>query len=145
LSPAWTCDFVANMGDFPVADMELTHILVVADLNRSRTWYEEVLGASLYREYGGDSVVLRFLGNWLLLVTGADPTEDKPNVSMAAPEGGNVVDHSFTIRVPDCRQAYEVLLVRGANFLTPPNQRGQETRCFFPDPDGHLFEISQVG
>ncbi|HUA44206.1 MAG TPA: VOC family protein [Solirubrobacteraceae bacterium] len=29
-----------------------------------------------------------------------------------------------------------VLLVR---------QRGQETRCFFRDPDGHLFEISQFG
>ena len=66
------------MSDFPTEGMQLTHILVVADINRSRAWYEDVLGADLYREYGGDSVVLQFLGNWLLLVTGAGPTDDKP-------------------------------------------------------------------
>ena len=80
-----------------------------------------------------------------MLVTGAGPTEDKPNVTMAAPQGNNVVDHSFAIRVPDCRQAYAALLARGVTFLTPPHQRGQEIRCFFRDPDGHLFEISQSG
>ena len=133
------------MNDFPTEGMELTHILVVGDVNRSRAWYEDILGASLYREYGGDSVVLQFLGTWLLLVTGAGPTEDKPNVTMAAPQDQKVVDHSFTIRVPDCRRAHEALLARGATFLTPPHQRGQEIRCFFRDPDGHLFEISQLG
>jgi len=51
--------------------MELTHILVVADVNRSLAWYEDILGASLYREYGGNSAVVQFLGNWLLLVSGA--------------------------------------------------------------------------
>jgi catechol 2,3-dioxygenase-like lactoylglutathione lyase family enzyme len=50
-----------------------------------------------------------------------------------------------TIRVPDCRAAYETLKRRGAEFLTPPVDHGRETRCFFRDPDGHLFEISQVG
>lgn len=33
---------------------------------------------------------------------------------------------------------------RGAEFLTPPYEWEHETRCFFRDPDGHLFEISQV-
>jgi catechol 2,3-dioxygenase-like lactoylglutathione lyase family enzyme len=125
--------------------MELTHILVVQDIHRARRWYETVLGASPYRDHGGDSAVFQFLGNWLLLVTGGGPTEDKPGVSMAAPGMPAVVDHSFTIRVPDCRAAYEELRERGAEFLTPPLDRGYETRCFFRDPDGHLFEISQVG
>lgn len=125
--------------------MELTHILVVEDLERARRWYEEVLAASRYREYGGDSAVLQFLGNWLLLVTGGPPTEEKPGLSMAAPENSAVVDHSFTIRVPDCREAYKTLLERGAEFLTPPREQGSEIRCFFRDPDGHLFEISQYG
>jgi catechol 2,3-dioxygenase-like lactoylglutathione lyase family enzyme len=128
---------------FPAEGMELTHILVVDDLQRARGWYENVLGARRYRDYGGDSAVLRFLDNWLLLVTGAGPTEDKPGLSMAAPGNPAVVGHSFTIRVPDCRGAYEDLLSRGAEFLTPPHERGSETRCFFRDPDGHLFEISQ--
>jgi catechol 2,3-dioxygenase-like lactoylglutathione lyase family enzyme len=51
----------------------------------------------------------------------------------------------MTIRVPDCRAAYETLRARGAVFLTPPHDRGHEVRRFFRDPDGHLFEISQAG
>ncbi|HET9555792.1 MAG TPA: VOC family protein, partial [Actinomycetota bacterium] len=45
--------------------MELTHILVVGDAGRSRDFYRDVLGAELYREYGGTSVVLRVFGTWL--------------------------------------------------------------------------------
>src|SRR5262249_37568889 len=51
-------------------DVAVTHILVVADPARSRDFWVNVLGAELYREYGGTSVVLRFAGTWLLLVTG---------------------------------------------------------------------------
>ncbi len=68
---------------FPTADMPLTHILVVSDVERSRAWYTEVLGAELYREYGGDSAVLSFNGAWLLLVNGAEPTDDKATVGLA--------------------------------------------------------------
>ncbi|MCA1737236.1 MAG: VOC family protein [Actinobacteria bacterium] len=32
---------------FPTAEMPLTHILVVSDVERSRRWYTEVLGADL--------------------------------------------------------------------------------------------------
>ncbi|HUG89075.1 MAG TPA: VOC family protein [Actinomycetota bacterium] len=120
----------------------LTTILVVSDLERSKAWYLDVLGAELYGEYGGTSVVLSFLGAWLLLVTGGGPTEDKPTVTFAAPMDPDRVDHAFTIRVADCHVAYEDLRGRGASFLTPPLERGSETRCFFRDPDGHLFEIS---
>ena len=48
------------------------------------------------------------------------------------------------LRVTDCHAAYEVLRSRGAEFLTPPLDRGGEIRCFFRDPDGHLLEISEV-
>lgn len=51
--------------------MELTHLLVVSDLTRSRAFYQEALGAELYREYGGTSAVLRFLGTWLRRRTSA--------------------------------------------------------------------------
>ncbi|MGB3097675.1 MAG: VOC family protein [Solirubrobacterales bacterium] len=129
---------------FPEPGMALTQILVVADIERSRDWYRDVLGAEIYREYGADSVVLSFLDAWLLLVTGSGPTDDKPGVSMAAPTDPREVSHSFTIRVPDCRASYEVLKGRGAEFLTPPYDRGEEIRCFFRDPDGNLFEISQA-
>jgi catechol 2,3-dioxygenase-like lactoylglutathione lyase family enzyme len=130
--------------DFPTQEMALTHLLVVGDLERSRAFYRDVLGAEVYREYGGTSVVLRFLGTWLLLVTGGEPTQDKPGVSFAAPVDPSTVSHSMTIRVPDCQAAYVTLRARGAQFLTPPVDYDWEVRAFFRDPDGHLLEVSQA-
>lgn len=129
---------------FPTDDMALTHILVVQDMARAKLFYKDVLGADVYREYGGDSCVLQFLGGWLLLVTGGGPTADKPNVVFNPPADPNHVSHSMTIRVADCQGAYTTLKERGAEFLTPPYSREGEIRCFFRDPDGHLLEISQA-
>jgi catechol 2,3-dioxygenase-like lactoylglutathione lyase family enzyme len=129
---------------FPTDGVEVTLLLVVADVDRSRDWYRDVLGASLQREYGGSSAVLQFQGTWLLLVTGGDPTHDKPTVAFAAPVDPDRVDHEVTLRVPDCRAAYETLVARGAQFLTPPVEYEHEIRAFFRDPDGHLLEISEV-
>jgi catechol 2,3-dioxygenase-like lactoylglutathione lyase family enzyme len=130
--------------EFPVPGVEMTQLLVVADLEKSKGFYRDVLGATLFREYGGTSAVLEFQGNWLLLVTGGGPTPDKPGVTFAPPSDPDRVSHQMTLRVPDCRAAYEVLEARGAEFLTPPVDRGGEIRCFFRDPDGHLLEISEV-
>ncbi len=132
------------MAAFPEPDAEITQILVVADAARSRAWYEDVLGAEVYRAYGS-SIVLRFHGTWLLLVTGGGPTPDKPDTTFAAPSDPGAVSHANTIRVRDCRAVYETLRGRGAEFLTPPVDHGAEVRAFFRDPDGHLFEISEVG
>ena len=127
---------------FPDADSELTHILVVADPARSRRWYEEVLGAEVNRAYD-TSVVLRFLGSWLLLVEGGEPTDDKPRVTLAPPADPDRRDNLFTIRVADCEATHAALVERGGEFLTAPVRNGAETRCFLRDPDGHLFELSE--
>ncbi len=129
---------------FPTDGVQLTQLLVVSDIDRARRFYRDVLGAELHREYGGTSLVFRFQGCWLLVVTGGPPTEDKPTVTFVPPEDPDRVTHQLTIRVPDCRAAYATLKRRGAEFLTPPVDRGGEIRCFFRDPDGHLLEISQV-
>ncbi len=129
---------------FPTDGVELTVLRVVTDVDRSRTWYRDVLGATDYREYGGTSAVMRFQGVWLLLVTGGGPTSDKPTVSFAPPADPDTVSHELTLRVPDCMAAYDILRGRGAEFLTPPVTQGPEIRAFFRDPDGHLLEISEV-
>jgi catechol 2,3-dioxygenase-like lactoylglutathione lyase family enzyme len=129
---------------FPTEDMEVTHLMVVGDIDRARTFYRDVLGAEVFREYGGTSVVLRFLGTWILLVTAGGPTADKPDVTFAPPGDPARVSHEITIRVPDCRRAYEVLRSRGAQFLTPPVEYEWEIRGFFRDPDDHLLEISEA-
>lgn len=131
-------------GNFPLPDMTMTDILVVDDLETAREFYRDVLGASLYGEYGGTSIVFNFNGAWLLVVTGGGPTSDKPDTVFAAPDNPDRVSHAITIRVKDCHQAYETLKERGAEFLTPPVNHSYEIRAFFRDPAGHLFEISQV-
>jgi catechol 2,3-dioxygenase-like lactoylglutathione lyase family enzyme len=128
---------------FPTDGVEVTVLRVVSKLDDSRHFYRDVLGADEVREYGGTSAVLKFAGTWLLLVTGGEPTADKPTITFAPPLSSDVVSHELTIRVPDCRAAYEVLKARGAEFLTPPVEYDWEVRCFFRDPDGHLLEISQ--
>jgi catechol 2,3-dioxygenase-like lactoylglutathione lyase family enzyme len=128
---------------FPPADLAVTHILVVSDLARSRAWYLDVLGATLYGEYGGTSVVLQLGTAWLLIVTAGGPTADKPTVTLEPPTDPDRRDNLFTMRVDDCQATYEELQGRGAVFLTSPVTNGAETRCFFRDPDGHLFEISE--
>lgn len=129
---------------FPVHGVEATLLLVVSDVARACDFYREILGASLFRQYGGDSAVLQFQGMWLLLVSGGGPTPGKPTVTFAVPADPDRVDHQLTLRVPDCRAAYDILTERGAVFLAPPVDRGGETRAFFRDPDGHLIEISEV-
>ena len=126
------------------ADVAVTTILVVTDASRSRDFWVDVLGAELYREYGGTSVVLKFLGTWVLLVTGGGPTADKPDVTFAAPADPARVSHAMTLRVANCQESYERLLARGATFLAPPHDWGAEIRCFLRDPDGHLVELSQA-
>ena len=129
---------------FPTPDMALTHILVVSNMEQSKKFYSEVLGAEIYREYGGTSCVLRFLENWFLLVTEGGPTDDKPTIHFKPADDQDNVSHAFTIRVRDCMASYETLKSRGAEFLTPPVDWGAEIRGFFRDPDGNLFEISQA-
>lgn len=132
-----------NKSETPFANSALTSILVVSDLDKAKAFYRDILGAEIYREYGGGSLVLQFLNNWILLVTQGEPTEDKPETQFLPPRDNKSVSHAFTIRVQNCRHSYEILKSRGAEFITPPLDRGAETRCFFFDPDGHLFEISE--
>ncbi len=122
----------------------VTHMLVVSDPTASRDWYLRVLDAELYGEYGGTSVVLQLLGTWLLLVSGGEPTPDKPTVTLLPPADPDRVSAQIIFRVDDCHGLYELLQSRGAEFLAPPEDRGGEIRAFFRDPDGHLFEISEL-
>jgi catechol 2,3-dioxygenase-like lactoylglutathione lyase family enzyme len=128
---------------FPDDATDLTRLLVVADLARSVAWYRDVLGAELVGEYGGTSAVFRFVGCWLLVVTGGEPTADKPTVTMAPPTEPDLASAELIAAVPDCRAAHAELVSRGAAFLADPIEYAWEIRAFFRDPDGHLFEISQ--
>ncbi len=130
---------------FPTKDMALSILLVISDLRKTRWFYEEVLGADFHREYGGHTLVFSFLGTWLILTTGGPPTEDKPDITFAPPTDLNTVSVAWSIKVADCLASFEILKARGAEFITPPVDRGgYEIRCFLRDPDGHLIELSET-
>jgi catechol 2,3-dioxygenase-like lactoylglutathione lyase family enzyme len=42
-----------STNDFPTADVELRHLLVVSDYARSLAFYRDVLGATVVREFPG--------------------------------------------------------------------------------------------
>jgi len=128
---------------FPRDATDLTRLLVVADLDRAVAWYRDVVGAEIVGTYGGTSAVVRLVGSWLLLVTGGEPTADKPSLTMAPPADPDLASAELIVAVPDCRAAHAELVARGAVFLAEPVEYPWEIRAFFRDPDGHLFEISQ--
>jgi catechol 2,3-dioxygenase-like lactoylglutathione lyase family enzyme len=49
----------------------------------------------------------------------------------------------MNLRVADIHARYAEWTARGAEFLTPPIDRGAEIRCYVRDPDGYLIEVGQ--
>jgi hypothetical protein len=74
-----------NPGDFPAPKVGfvITHVLVVADQDRSRDFYQSLLGGQVLLER--DPVIIKVANTWLTLVTGGGPTDDKPGVSLSRP------------------------------------------------------------
>jgi catechol 2,3-dioxygenase-like lactoylglutathione lyase family enzyme len=133
-----------NPDDFPVPKegFVITHVLVVADQDRSREFYRSLLGGQVLLER--DPVIIKVANTWLTLVTGGGPTDDKPGVSLATPPDPGRSSGFINVRVADIAQFYRESLAKGAEFLTEPKDHGQEIRAYLRDPDGHLIEVGQV-
>jgi catechol 2,3-dioxygenase-like lactoylglutathione lyase family enzyme len=119
----------------------VTHLLIVANQDRSRDFYSNVLGGQVIRER--DPAVVRLRNSWIVINSGGGPTDDKPEVIAAPPESSHVLTSSLNIRVADVWATYREWRSRGAEFLTEPKDHGQEIRCYIRDPDGHLLEVGQ--
>jgi catechol 2,3-dioxygenase-like lactoylglutathione lyase family enzyme len=120
----------------------VTHLLVVRDQDTSRQWYRDVLGAEVVNEH--DPLMLKFHNSWLILNVGGGPTDDKPEVTLEPPSDPSRTSAFLNLRVADIQQVYEEWSSRGAEFLTPPIDRGAEIRCYIRDPDGHLIEVGEA-
>lgn len=128
---------------FPAPDegFIVTHLLIVADPDRSRDFYHRVLGGVVIRER--NPAVVRLGNSWVIINSGGGPTDDKPDVIAAPPQSSHVLTSSLNIRVADVWATYQEWKARGAQFLTEPKDRGPEIRCYIRDPDGHLIEVGQ--
>lgn len=125
----------------PSEGFVVTHLLIVADQDRSREFYHRVMGAEIVRHR--DPVMLRVANSWLILNTGGGPTDDKPEVIAAPPQSAHVLTSALNIRVADVAAVYRDWQARGGEFLTEPKDHGREIRCYMKDPDGHLIEVGQ--
>jgi catechol 2,3-dioxygenase-like lactoylglutathione lyase family enzyme len=123
-------------------DMSLTVLMIVSSQDRSRDFYQHVLGAEIVRDR--DPVILRFHNGVIVLNVGGGPTSDKPAVTMAPPADRATVSMALNIRVADIQAVYHAWRTRGAEFLTPPQNRDGEIRCYLRDPDGYLIEVGQT-
>jgi lactoylglutathione lyase len=133
-----------NLDDFPAPKegFVITHVLVVADPDRSREFYRSLLGGQVLLE--GDPVIMKVANTWLTLTTGGGPTDDKPGVSLGTPADLARTSGFINVRVADIASFYEELPAKGVEFLTEPKDHGREIRAYIRDPDGHLIEVGQV-
>ena len=119
----------------------LTHFIVAEDVDRAARFYSDVLGGEIVR--AGEPTVVALANSWIIINVGGGPTDDKPGVTLEPPRDRDRVSSFLNIRVADIQTTYRAWSERGAHFLTPPIDRGQETRCYLRDPEGHLIEVAQ--
>jgi catechol 2,3-dioxygenase-like lactoylglutathione lyase family enzyme len=125
----------------PAEGIVLTHFVVSADVDRARRFYADVLGGEVLKD--GEPTIIALANGWIVINAGGPPTDDKPTVTLEPPRDPDLVSSFLNIRVADIHAVYEEWRGRGAQFLTPPSDRGPELRCYMRDPDGHLIEVGQ--
>ena len=135
-----------NQQDFPAPTegFVVTHTLIVEDVDRSVDFYVNVLGASDVMRIPDGPAILGFSNTWIIINVGGGPTEDKPTVVLTPPDDPDRIDSFMNIRVADIKAVYDEWTAAGAEFLTPPQDRGGEIRCYLRDPDGYLIEVGQA-
>jgi catechol 2,3-dioxygenase-like lactoylglutathione lyase family enzyme len=126
----------------PKEGIVLTHFIVTDDVERSRRFYTDVLGGETVLE--GEPSIVALANGWIVINVGGGPTDDKPTVTLETPRDPDRVNSFLNIRVADIQAIYEQWSAGGAEFLTPPIDRGPEIRCYIRDPDGHLIEVGQT-
>ena len=125
----------------PHEGLLVTQFLAVRDVARSRAFYSEILGGKVVMDE--NPCMVRLSNSWLIMNPGGGPTPDKPGITIVDHEPGATVSSFLNLRVADIQECYERWSAQGAEFLTPPIDRGAEIRCYMRDPDGHLIEVGQ--
>jgi catechol 2,3-dioxygenase-like lactoylglutathione lyase family enzyme len=119
----------------------VTLFITVRSVARSRAFYSDVLGGQIVLEE--NPCMVKLANSWVIMNPGGGPTPDKPDISVVNYESDNTVSTFMNLRVADIQACYELWSAKGAEFVTPPIDRGPEIRCYMRDPDGYLIEVGQ--
>jgi catechol 2,3-dioxygenase-like lactoylglutathione lyase family enzyme len=126
---------------FPSEGLLVTHFIIVRSVARSRAFYSDVLGGKVVLEE--NPCIVKLSNSWVIMNPGGGPTPDKPDISMVDYEPSDNVSTFMNLRVADIQACYEEWSAKGAEFITPPIDRGAEIRCYMRDPDGYMIEVGQ--
>jgi predicted enzyme related to lactoylglutathione lyase len=100
------------------------------DFDRSVTFYRDVLGLAVSREFEGG--VVFFLGGGFLEVSGRSPGPAGPNLQL-------------WLQVRDVDEAYREVLAAGVPVTRPPKTEPWGLReCWIADPDGVPIALIQI-
>jgi catechol 2,3-dioxygenase-like lactoylglutathione lyase family enzyme len=125
----------------PETGILLTHFIVSEDIARSRDFYADVLGGEVVS--ASEPTIVALANGWIVINEGGPPTDDKPTVTLTVP-CPDTVSSFLNLRVANIQEVYDDWSAKGAQFLTPPIDRGAELRCYLRDPDGHLIEVGEA-
>ena len=97
-----------------------------------------------FRELGADAV-FEAIADELPVPLVVKPARggSAQGVTIVEHEPSDTVSSFLNLRVADIAASYATWQARGAEFLTPPIDRGAEIRCYMRDPDGYLIEVGQ--
>jgi catechol 2,3-dioxygenase-like lactoylglutathione lyase family enzyme len=137
--PADRIDF-ANL-PAPDDGIVVTLFITVRKVARSRDFYSRVLGGTVVLDE--NPCMVKLSNSWIIMNPGGPPTPDKPGISVVDYQSGDTTSIFLNLRVADIQARYEEWKAKGAEFVTPPIDRGAEIRCYMRDPDGYLIEVGQ--
>jgi len=133
------------MAAFPIA--RAGAILAVSDVERSLAFYRDTLGLEVAAVYDDPPyATLTAAGARISLAEQGHPAEDRPGVTMTAPEDPSRANVVLVLEVEDARAVHRALQAEGVRFLADPYEPPWGgCRFFCADPDGYLVEIEQPG
>jgi predicted enzyme related to lactoylglutathione lyase len=107
----------------------------VSDLQRSKDFYQNILGLSLKQETG-EWLIFDVSGTTLIIMSGA---ERRPHEGPYGSKSGTVV----CLLSDDIDRDYAALTERGVRFFSNVNEVPEGRYVGFQDPDGNLLELIQ--
>ena len=125
----------------PAEGILVTMFITVRKVARTRDFYSRVLGGTVVMDE--NPCIVRLANSWIIMNPGGPPTPDKPGITVVDYEPGNTTSIFLNLRVADIQACYQEWRARGAEFVTPPIDRGAEIRCYMRDPDGYLIEVGE--
>src|ERR1700755_2409504 len=131
---------VANL-PAPTEGIAVALFIPVRKVARSRDFYSRVLGGTVVLDE--NPCIVKLANSWILMNPGGPPTPDKPGITVVDYQPGDTTSIFLNLRVADIQACYEEWKAKGAEFVTPPIDRGAEIRCYMRDPDGYLIEVGQ--